>query len=392
MKRAYEYAVIGCGGIGSAAVYWLSRVAGSEVLGLEQFRLGHDNGGSQDHSRIIRLTYHDPVYTTLTPHTYQSWAEVEAESGVQLVYKTGGLDLGPADAAGMRALDEYAHAMTAANIPFERLSAKEVMERYPQWQLDPDMIGLYQADSGLVDPRKANATHIILARARGATVLDNTTVTGLRPVGEGVIIATTNGEFYARRVVVAAASWTNNLLQHVGVELPLTVTQEQVTYFQTPHLREFAPDRFPIWIWHGQTHDCFYGFPVYGEVATKAGEDVGGREVTAETRTFARDERAHANLVRFLERRCPRSLGPVLYTKTCLYDMPPDRNFTVDVVPECPQITVVQGAAHAFKFACLLGRIGAELAAHGESRYPIEAFSLERPALTDPAFPLAFNI
>jgi sarcosine oxidase len=44
-KQAFEYIVVGCGGIGSAALYWLSREAGAEVLGLEQFSLGHDKGG-----------------------------------------------------------------------------------------------------------------------------------------------------------------------------------------------------------------------------------------------------------------------------------------------------------------------------------------------------------
>jgi sarcosine oxidase len=32
MKTTYEYIVLGCGGIGSATAYWLSRRAGAEVL------------------------------------------------------------------------------------------------------------------------------------------------------------------------------------------------------------------------------------------------------------------------------------------------------------------------------------------------------------------------
>ena len=43
-KKAFEYIVVGCGGIGSVTVYWFFRGAGSEVLGLEQFHLGHDRG------------------------------------------------------------------------------------------------------------------------------------------------------------------------------------------------------------------------------------------------------------------------------------------------------------------------------------------------------------
>ena len=84
MKRDYDYIVLGCGGIGSGTAYWLARRAGAEVLGLEQFELGHHHGGSQDYSRIIRLTYHHADYTRLTPHTYTAWARLEEESAVRI--------------------------------------------------------------------------------------------------------------------------------------------------------------------------------------------------------------------------------------------------------------------------------------------------------------------
>ncbi len=77
LKRDYEYIVLGLGGSGSAAAYWLSRRAGAEVLALEQFQLGHVQGESQDHSRIIRLSYHTPGYVELAKHAYRAWAELE---------------------------------------------------------------------------------------------------------------------------------------------------------------------------------------------------------------------------------------------------------------------------------------------------------------------------
>ena len=58
IKDSYQYAVLGLGGLGSAACYWLSKTAGEDVLGIEQFELGHVRGESQDHSRIIRMTSH----------------------------------------------------------------------------------------------------------------------------------------------------------------------------------------------------------------------------------------------------------------------------------------------------------------------------------------------
>jgi sarcosine oxidase len=389
VKRSFEYIVVGCGGIGSAAVYWLSREAGEEVLGLEQFHLGHDRGGSEDHSRIIRLSYHAREYTALTPHTYEAWSEVEEESGTQLVFKSGGLDLEPVQ-DDPKYIDQYAGAMRSTGIPHEELSAQEVMERFPQFRLDDSVQAIYQADAGLVDAGKANAAHTALARARGATILDKTPVQSVRVSGDGVEVETDEGTFGGRRLIVAAGAWTNKVLRHVGVELPITCTQEQVTYFRAPNLDKFLPERFPVWIWHGGPESTFYGVPVHGAPGTKAGQDVGGDVVTVDTRTFEPNQRVIENLQSFLEKYIPDSVGPELYTKTCLYDMPPDREFVLGTLPDQPQISVFVGAGHGFKFASLVGKILSELAVYGKTEHQIEAFRVDRRALTDPTYEPAF--
>lgn len=384
----FDTIVVGCGGIGSAALYRLACRLGGQVLGLEQFDLGHPYGGSQDHSRIIRLMYHDARYTALTPHTYTAWADVEEESGVRLVVKTGGVEI--AAPSHHTDLDRYACAMDAAGIPYERVGAGELRYRYPQFAVDENVQVIYQMESGLVDAAKGNAAHIALARAHGAQIRTRCTVTALVPQGDSVRVETTQGAFSCRRVVVAAASWTNHVIGSTGFRIPLTVTQEQVTYYATPHLRAFAPDRFPIFIWKDALD--VYGFPVYGEVATKAGIDASGPAVTPETRSMEPRPENEQELTAWLAQRIPQFVGPVLYSKTCLYDMPPDREFIVDHLPDHPQILVCVGAGHAYKFAALLGRILCDLALDGRSAYPIGGFGLNRPAITDPSFAATFHI
>ncbi|MDQ3781031.1 MAG: N-methyl-L-tryptophan oxidase [Chloroflexota bacterium] len=388
-KRRYSAIVVGCGGIGSAATYWLSRRAGREVLALEQFHLGHERGSSQDHSRIIRRSYHDARYIALAEPAFDHWAVVEEASGVQLIQMTGGLDLELIGTTGIKDLSHCAASMREQGIAHEELDAQEVMKRWPQFRLPDNARALYQADAGLVDARKANAVHIALARGNGATVVDSAPVRAIRADNDGVDVVTDAEMYRADQVVIAAGAWTGPLLARLGVTWPLTVTQEQVTYFATPHIRDFSPDRFPIWIWRAQEE--FYGFPVYGEVATKAGQDAGGEEVTAETRTFQPSVATRDRLVGFLNRYIPKFVGPELFTKTCLYTMPPDRHFVIDSVHPSARVTAVADAAHAFKFVSILGRILSDLAIDGSTQYPIESFRSNRPAITDPTFQPIFR-
>jgi sarcosine oxidase len=64
----------------------------------------------------------------------------------------------------------------------------------------------------------------------------------------------------------------------------------------------------------------------------------------------------------------------------------------IDRLPEHPQIIVAQGAAHVFKFSSLVGKITAQLATTEATEYPIGAFTLNRPALTDPTHPAEFRV
>jgi sarcosine oxidase len=377
VKHDYEYIVIGLGGFGSAAAYWLARRAGPEVLGLEQFELGHVRGESQDHSRIIRLSYHEPHYVELAKHAYRAWAEVERDAGEQLVLKTGGLDLGPRE--GAIPLATYSGSMDAAGVAYERLDAGEIMRRWPQWRLDDDIEGLFQAEGGIAMAARGNAAHQRMARAHGATLLDRTPVDGIRP-GRGELEVLAGGRAYrCRRLVIAAGPWSNQALLPFGVHLPLRVTREQVTYFASPRADDFRPERFPVWIW--MDDPCYYGFPMFGEAGPKVGQDAGGEETGANTRTFERDEAAFTRVVRFLERRLPSALGPVIYTRTCLYTLTPDRDFVLDTLPERRDVSVAIGGGHGYKFASVIGRILADLAVDGGSDLDLSPFRIDRAIL-----------
>ena len=390
MKQSRNHIVIGAGALGSAAAYRLAKAGAADVLVLEQFELGHGKGASEDRSRIIRHAYHSDVYTRMTHAMFESWAEVEEESGLSLVTKTGGLDLAVAGTPGEDELNNYRRTL-APGVRSEDLGAADVRRRWPQWQVGDDVIALYQEDGGILDIRRASAVHVALARQRGVEFLPNTTVTALDDSTEThVNVHTSAGTFTAESVVMCVASWASTLLPALGIDWKIALSQEQVSYFATPNVRDFAPDRFPMWIWHGEP--LFYGFPIYGEVAVKIARDVTGRWVTVDTRSYDSIEEETKLLKAFLHRHLPGAVGPELLSKTCVYDMPPDRDFILDKLPGHPRITVAIGAGHAAKFASLIGEILADLAIDGHSRHPIRPFRADRPALTEANFPCSFRL
>ena len=197
VKRDYEYIVLGLGGLGSGAAYWLSRKAGAEVLGIEQFELGHVRGESQDHSRIIRLSYHNTAYVELAKLAYDAWETLERESGDQVVLKTGGLDIAKLDTK--IPLDTYRSAMDACNVEYEDLDADEIMKQWPQFTLSDDIEGLFQEDSGIAMAARANEAHRKMARANGATLIDKTPVTNIVTRGNEVTVETSNGNVHLQQ-------------------------------------------------------------------------------------------------------------------------------------------------------------------------------------------------
>jgi monomeric sarcosine oxidase len=389
-NSSYSHIVVGGGALGTASAYWLAKSGVRDVLVLEQFELGNDRGASEDHSRIIRHSYHSADYTALTPAAYDTWAELEGETGLQLVVRTGGLDFATLGTPGIDELENYRGSLRARGIPWEDLTAAEVRSRFPQWRIDDDVVAMYQEDTGLLDVRRACAAHVARARELGVAFREHTPVTALHSAADHVTVTAGDERFTAEHVIVCVASWLERLAPSLGLDWKLTLSEEQVTYFATPHVRQFTPDRFPVWIWHGD--DILYGFPIYGEVAVKLARDMRGAWTTLEERTYETDPAEEQLLLGFLQRRLPAAVGPALASRTCVYDMPPDRDFILDLVPRHPRIVLGIGAGHAAKFASLIGRILSDLATDGSTGYPIAPFAIDRPALTDPSFTPTFRL
>jgi sarcosine oxidase len=374
-RREYDVVVVGLGVIGSAAAYWSAK-RGARVLGLEQFEFGHARGSSHDRSRIIRLSYFTPAYVHMAKEAYRAWASLESDAGEQVIFRTGGLDIGPRGSPVR--MSEHVNSMRACGVAFEELDATEIRKRWPCWRVGDEVHGLFQPDAGIVAAERATDALRRVAVGFGATLREGTPVTSLR-VSAGEIEVEAGGRRYrAGKLIIAAGAWTNGALADFGRSLPIEVTKEQVIYFVPRNPAAFTLGEFPIWIW--QDEPSFYGFPIFGESkAVKITQDSAGKTVDARTRGFEEDTEITTRVKGFLERYLPAALGAVDLVKTCLYARTPDRDFVIDALPGLPNVSVAVGDGHAFKFGSLIGRILSEGAAEG---CDLTAFKITRPILS----------
>lgn len=364
-------AVLGLGGVGSAAARFLAR-AGHQVVGFEQFHLDHDRGSSYGGSRIIRKVYPDPLYASLMESAYPLWQSLERESGDSLFLRCGGFFFGPEGDAGMQATEA---ALREVGVPYEPLSRLAAAARFPQFRLDEGEYGLWEPESGLLRASRCVLANLRGARAAGAELREGTKIRAIDPSPRGVILQSGSGPETFDRVVITAGPWTGRLLEPYQ-SLPLTVTRQQYAHFAVREGR-FDPGAFPVWI---DFRSLFYGFPEHQDApGAKVALHRPGPILDPDSPDREPREAENDRLREYLVRRLPGLSGTVTFSKVCLYTMTPDEDFILDRLPQDGRIILVGGlSGHGFKFTVLLGLLAARLAQDLDPGCPLERFRLDR--------------
>jgi monomeric sarcosine oxidase len=374
-SNTFDAIVLGGGGMGRAAAYYLSRM-GQKVLVLERFELDHSYGSSNDHSRIIRYAYDHPDYIKLVGRAYDLWRELEAASGMELLTITGGIDLGRLPHPRFAATRQ---SMLEMGIPFEELDSAQIHERFPQFTVAEDVVGLYQAEAGAVRAARCNEAHLRLAQAAGAQVLATCPVSQLRALPNGVEVDTPQGTFSAARLVVTAGAWAGQVLKDLDLSLPLVPSREQVAYFEAQPAELYSAARMPVYIFWGD--EIFYGIPsVSPDHGLKCAQHLALDPCDPDTVNRNPDE-AYIQKLRAFMRGCFPEVAdrPLQVAKICFYTMTPDEHFILDQHPAYPHIAIGAGfSGHGFKFASLIGKILAEMASQEPLPYELDLFKLGR--------------
>jgi sarcosine oxidase len=173
------------------------------------------------------------------------------------------------------------------------------------------------------------------------------------------------------------------LLRQLELDLPLTVTKEQLAFFKPRDPTAFMPGRFPLFIHRfPNTTSLGSGFPIFHHSAVKMMLDRIGPHVDPDDPDHTINQPGLDRLRAYVSSVLPTLGDNIVETTTCRYTMTPDEHFIIDRHPAYPQIVIASPCSgHGFKFGIVTGRILADLAERGATEYNIERFRLNRPAL-----------
>lgn len=356
--------VVGLGAMG-AAVAWQAARRGLSVIGFDRFDPPHDQGSSHAESRITRLAVGEgPEYVAPVARSHEIWRELEAASGERLLHQSGSLIVSPVGGGGLDGRwTDFVAATEAvagpAGVPFGRLSAAELGDRFPVLRPGEDEVYGLEPSGGVVLAERAVRIQLAAARAVGARLHTDEPVIAAQPNDTSVEVRTATMTVRAPRVVLATGAWMPTFVDDVDRDL-LDVTRQAVFWFEVDDLDAFSVDRLPTVIWAGDRIEDYLGiFPiapgttpalkVLGEQLHEfTTADTVDRSVSA-AEIAAFHERLVAPRLRGVSDRCVR-------TTVCLYTSTTNEHFLIDRDPRSDRITVVSACSgHGFKHSAAIG-------------------------------------
>ena len=373
--KAFDVAVLGVGGIGSAACYHLAR-AGLRVLGIEQFSIPHSRGSSHGITRILREGLHEnETYVPLVRRALKLWRELEKISGTPLFYQTGSLDIGvPESPIVLGSLN----SCRRWSIPHELFTAVDLRRRFSVLRPYDQMVAVFQPGSGFVLAEGSIVAHVNGACDLGAEIHGHEKVLGWRANGSGYMLQTTHGQYEAGQLVFAAGAWVRKL---AGSSVRVRPERAALGWFQPRNnAAAFGVGSLPVWIIDSLDGGHFYGLPIFGIPGFKLGRlSRNQEEVDPDLPLREPDARDEADLRQFLEKHFPDANGSLLSMQTAFFEHSPDRHFVIDELPGSPGAWVIAGlSGHGFKYASALGEVAKDLVTQRKTGYDLSPFRLGR--------------
>ena len=243
LKLSYDVVIIGAGGHGLAAAYYLARDHGiTNIAVLEKGYIGGGNTGRN--TTIIRSNYLTPEGVAFYDQSVKLWQDLSADFDLNLFYSNRGhFTLAHTDSA-MRTTRWRAEVNKHLGVDSEVVDADDVQQACPQMDITcaghaPILGALYHAPGAIARHDAVAWGYGRGADQRGVEIHQQTEVLGLDvEAGEIKGVKTNRGYISTRKVLCAVAGSTPRITRMLDIRTPLYIhpLQAMVTEPMKPWL------------------------------------------------------------------------------------------------------------------------------------------------------------
>jgi sarcosine oxidase len=358
--------VVGGGSIG-AQVAWRLVEAGLEVTVYDRYAPPHGQGAHAGESRLLRsvpFLETAPGDAEILAASSDAWAELAARSGQDLVTRCGALIVGPQEDERFRLARDELRRRSGTVEPAAALRA-----RFPQLELIEGEDAVFDPLGGLVDPQRAVAAALDLARSAGAVVCNGVVVRALTPGSAGVTLDLGHTTQVVDRVVVATGAFGSELLP----ALPVRARRLLLGWFRPRRGQEGLLAGMPTFV-HSPVDGPFqYGGPSYDGRTVKVGIDwPWGSAVDAATADRSVSAADLQPMLDAVERRFPWLDPDPDRVEMHVDGWSVDEHGILGPWPDDERIVLATGwSGHGFKISPVLGAIVADLVTGTGTRFDI---------------------
>ncbi len=226
LKKSYDVVIIGAGGHGLAAAYYLAKYHGiTNVAVLEKGYLG--GGNTARNTAVIRSNYISPEAVAFYKASLTMFGDLATELGYNMMYsQRGQLTLAHSDGS-MRTFRLRAEVNKHMGVRSEMVDRQQIREIVPSLNMDenarnPIMGGLWHKDGATGRHDSVAWGYGWRASELGVEIHQRTEVTGIQSSnGAATGVETNRGVIQCGQVLQAVAGMSSVVAKMAGMRLPI---------------------------------------------------------------------------------------------------------------------------------------------------------------------------
>ena len=215
--------MVGGGIVGTSVLYWLAKLGWTDTLLIERREL---TSGSTWHA-AGNTTYFGPYaeMTRLFAGSIRTYLQAEEESGQSInFHQTGSLRVATTQRE-RQLFHSFESKYKMLDIPYHVVENDVIETLHPCINTEGLFGAAHTPTDGHVDPSSTTQALAKAARNLGAEVQRQCPVEHITRDDNSWLLQTQNGDVRAEHVVIAASFWARELLQPLGLNIPLYATE-----------------------------------------------------------------------------------------------------------------------------------------------------------------------